>query len=65
MKNIPNVKLDPDKVYEAIAEGVDRAIWRMISNATDMPCHDFYATIEKAAKEAFEKVSVRFGEQKA
>ncbi len=64
MKNILDVKLDPDKVYEAIAEGVDRAIWRMINNATAMPCQDFYDTIEKAAREAFEKVAVRVGEPK-
>jgi len=57
MKDTLNVKLDPEKVYEAIAEGVERAIWRMITNATDMPCQDFYDTIEKAAKEAFEKMS--------
>jgi len=51
-----DTKLDPNRIYEAIAEGVDRAIWRMITNATGMPCHDFYLTIEKAAREAFEKV---------
>ena len=65
MKSILDVKLDPDKVYEAIAEGVDRAIWRMISNATDMPCRDFYNTIEDAARKAFGKASVRVGEPKA
>jgi hypothetical protein len=59
---VNNVKLDPDKVYEAIAKGVDRAIWRMISDNTAMPCRDFYDTIEKAAKEAFEKVSGRANE---
>ena len=53
-----NTKLEPKRVYEAIAEGVDRAIWRMITNATDMPCRDFYDTVEKATREAFEKVSV-------
>lgn len=57
-----DTELEPEKVYEAIAEGVDRSIWRMITNATQMPCHDFYDAIEKAAKEAFEKVSIRIGE---
>ena len=54
-----NVKLDPEKVYTAIAQGVDDAIWRMITNATSAPCADFYYHIEKAAREAFEGVSVR------
>lgn len=58
MNKTLDVKLNPDKVYEAIAEGVDRAIWRMISNDTKTPCKDFYLTIAKAAREAFEKVSI-------
>ena len=58
MNKILDVKLDPDKVYEAIAEGVDRAIWRMITNETKAPCKDFYLTIAKATREAFEKVSI-------
>ncbi len=61
MKDTFDVKLEAEKVYEAIAEGVERAIWRMITNATDMPCQDFYDTIHKAAKEAFEKVSSNYG----
>jgi hypothetical protein len=55
-------ELEPEKIYAAIADGVDRAIWRMITNATGAPCNDFYDTIEKAAKEAFEKVSIRTGD---
>ncbi len=58
MNKTLDVKLNPDKVYEAIAEGVDRAIWRMINNETKTPCKDFYLTIAKATKEAFEKVSI-------
>ena len=46
-------QLEPKKVYEAIADGVQRAMWGMITNSTQMPCHDFYDTIEKAAKSAF------------
>ena len=47
------MQLDPDRVYEAIAEGVDRAIWRMITSGTQMPGADFYATIGDAARQAF------------
>ena len=47
------MQLDPDRVYEAIAEGVERAIWRMITSGTQMPSADFYATIGEAARQAF------------
>lgn len=53
-----NVKLDPEKVYEAISKGVEDAIWRMITNATDAPCQDFYDSIEKGAREAFKNISI-------
>ena len=58
MKDALDVKLDPDKVYAAISDGVEKAIWRMITNATDAPCQDFYTTVEKAVRQAFEKVAV-------
>lgn len=51
--------LDNDRVYEAIAEGVERAIWRMITNATDMPCHDFYDTVGDAVERAMLQVTAR------
>jgi hypothetical protein len=47
MNKTLDVKLNPDKVYEAIAEGVDRAIWRMITNETDTPCKDFYLLLRQ------------------
>ena len=59
--NLPiDVKLEPEKVYEAISKGVENAIWKMITNATDAPCEDFYATVEKATKEAFQSAYVNF-----
>lgn len=48
-----------DRYYEAIAEGVHRAFWQLFSNASDMPCHDFYDTLKDAAREAFETVADR------
>ena len=45
--------LEPNEIYEAIAEGVDRAITRAILSGTDMPSADFFDTIGVAAKEAF------------
>jgi len=51
------MKIDPDKFYEAIAEGTHRAFWQLMTNATSMPCNDFYATIERAAEAAFKKLA--------
>ncbi len=48
--------LDPDKIYHAIGQGVHDAIWDMITNATQMPCADFYDTIKEAAREAFSQM---------
>lgn len=47
---------DRELIFEAIAEGVDRAMWRMITNGTQMPCNDFFATIKEAVNEAMERV---------
>lgn len=44
--------LDPEKIYEAIKDGTCLAIWRMITNATDMPCADFFDTVKDGVKEA-------------
>jgi hypothetical protein len=47
--------LDPERIYQSIEEGVYRAMWQMITNATDMPCADFYDSIKIAAEKAFSK----------
>ena len=46
--------MEDDKFYEAIAEGVRRAVWDIATNATDAPCQDFYEYIQKGVKEAHE-----------
>ena len=53
MQETFDVKLDPDKIYEAFTAGVERAIWRMISNGSAMPAQDFFDAVQKGAKEAF------------
>lgn len=58
MKNISYEPLTNQQLYDAVRDGVDNAFWRMITNATSMPCHDFYDTIKRAAQEAFEKVAL-------
>jgi hypothetical protein len=53
--------MDEDRFYEAVADGVERAMWRMITNATQMPCEDFYDTIKEAAEKALIAASAKAG----
>jgi hypothetical protein len=50
------VKLSNDvtsrQFLDAVREGVHDAEWQMITNATMMPCADFFDTIKDAVKEA-------------
>ena len=48
---------DDDKVYEAIRQGVDSAIWRMITNATNMPCSDFFDAVQRGVAIGIEKAA--------
>jgi len=41
-----------NRIYEAITEGVRQAIWQIATNATGMPCADFYEHIKAGTKEA-------------
>jgi hypothetical protein len=34
---------------------VHDAIWHMITNANDMPCHDFYDTVKDGVAEGIER----------
>ena len=44
-------------VFEEVAEGVDRAITRMITGITQMPSSDFWDTLKTAIETAFERVA--------
>lgn len=44
-------------VLDAIAEGVDRAITRMITGVTDMPSTDFWHTLKQSIETAFARVA--------
>ena len=54
MPKLPSVT--KQEMLDAIREGVHDAMWRMITNATDAPCKDFYATIGDAVERAMIKV---------
>jgi len=45
-------RLTEEQIMDAISEGVRRAIWGIATNATGMPCHDFYAHIKDGVREA-------------
>ena len=49
---VSEVKLDPERVYQAIREGVAEGVWVLASSATSMPCRDFYGAIEDGIKAA-------------
>jgi hypothetical protein len=46
------------ELQDAIAEGVYRAFWDMITNATTMPCADFYKAVRNGVKEAMSSASI-------
>ena len=46
-------------ILEAISDGVDVAITRMIRGITDCPSGDFWFTLKEAMEKAFEKVAER------
>lgn len=56
MKFKNNERISKDEFLQAVSEGVENAIWAMITNATSCPCTDFYETIQKAAENAFSKL---------
>jgi hypothetical protein len=43
--------LPHELLCEAVREGVAGAVWRVATNATDMPSADFFASIEEGAAE--------------
>lgn len=58
MKHDIYENLEAEKIYEAIAEGVDRAVSRVIWRPTDSPGAYFYDAIEIAAENAFKHAAL-------
>ena len=50
--NIEMPKLNPDKIYEAIRQGIQDGFYQMVRSGTDMPSADFYEFIKKGVYEA-------------
>ena len=41
-----------EQLLQAVRDGVCDAMWQMMTNATPMPCNDFYDTVKDGIKEA-------------
>ena len=51
------VGLSREDMMEAFSEGVRRGIWDIVTSATKMPGHDFYAAIEDGAARGMEEAA--------
>ena len=47
-----------DEIFEKIESGNYRAFWQLFTNATDMPCSDFYHQIKEGVKEAISDMDI-------
>lgn len=46
--------LSDEQILEAIRKGVHDAMWQMITNATQMPCADFFDTLKQGIHDGIE-----------
>jgi hypothetical protein len=46
-----------NEILKAVRDGVADAMWRMMTNATSMPCADFYDSIKEGVEKAIQDVS--------
>jgi hypothetical protein len=53
--NLPAITRE--ELLNAIREGVYDAMWQMITNATSMPCHDFFDQVREGVENAMCKIS--------
>lgn len=56
---------EKEEILQAIEDGVERAMWQMITNATSMPCQDFYDTIKEAAEKSFSGIVIDIKQQES
>jgi hypothetical protein len=53
--------ISKEELLGAIREGVHDAMWRMITNATQMPCADFFASVEDGVAAGIERAAEKKG----
>ena len=56
---VDDLELNPERIYEAIQEGVSNAMWRMITSGTMMPGADFYEFVRKGVSDGIERAAAR------
>lgn len=49
--------MDGVRLDRAISDGVHSAMWRMITNATQMPCADFYEAVTNGIAKGIEEAA--------
>jgi hypothetical protein len=50
------LSLKSGEMKHAVTTGVENAMWQMITNATQMPCRDFFDTVGDAVERAMSKL---------
>lgn len=55
------ISLSRKDMMEAVSEGVRRAVWQMITNATDMPCADFFDAVKEGVAEGIKSAAKQGG----
>ena len=50
--------MSKQELLNAIRDGVADAMWRMITNATDMPCADFYDSVKDGIAEGIQRLDL-------
>jgi len=47
------------RLQRAITNGIENAMWRMMTNATQMPCADFYEAVTNGIAKGIEEAASR------
>ena len=55
-KPLPIEKVNKYEFLDAVESGVKSAIWELATDATDMPCADFYESIKSGAESAIKGI---------
>ena len=56
---VDDLELNPERIYEAIQNGVRAAVWQMITSGTMMPGADFYEFVRKGVSDGIERAAAR------
>ena len=49
--------LPHELLFDAVRRGTCAAIWQMITNATQAPCADFYATVKEGVRDGIVRIA--------